>query len=65
MTKGIDYDVWAHSPSLGQDRWPKNPRSAINEQEAADQAAELIEELKTETGVSDWQGKWKLVEFDV
>lgn len=61
---GIDYDVWAYSPSTGQEQRPKFIRSAINEKEAKDQAEELIEELKKETGILDWIPKWRKEEFE-
>ncbi len=63
-TRIIDYDVWAYSPSTKQEQWPEQPRSAINEQEAKDQADEFIAQLTTKTGITDWEGKWKEVYGD-
>lgn len=58
----IDYDVWATSAIAGKEEWPEFPRSAINEQEAQQQADEFVALLKEKTGIADWQGHWKLVQ---
>jgi len=61
----IDYDVWAVSPSTKQEQWPAQPRSAITEQEAKEQADEFVADLISKTGITDWEGKWVPVKGNI